>query len=279
MLPVLPWQGRRDSNPQHAVLETAALPLELLPYCDGNPGRVPKPSRALAPPGSARLRLRDRDANPGRVPIPSRALAPPGLARLRLRDRDANPGRVPIPSRALAPPGSARLRLRDRDANPGRVPIPSRALAPPGSARLRLRDRDANPGRVPIPSRALAPPGSARLRLRDRDGNPGRVPIPSRALAPPGSARLRLRDRWEPRLCTRGDEMRRSPSLRLLVLRVLAAPAAILRQLELLGVRALVLRAGVVALATNLTLQGNDNSRGSSHGILLVLLPSFSVTQ
>ena len=24
------WQARRDSNPQHAVLETAALPLELL---------------------------------------------------------------------------------------------------------------------------------------------------------------------------------------------------------------------------------------------------------
>ena len=28
----VPSQGRRDSNPQHAVLETAALPLELLPY-------------------------------------------------------------------------------------------------------------------------------------------------------------------------------------------------------------------------------------------------------
>ena len=27
------WQGRRDSNPQHPVLETGALPLELLP-CD-----------------------------------------------------------------------------------------------------------------------------------------------------------------------------------------------------------------------------------------------------
>src|SRR5713101_1157600 len=26
------WQARRDSNPQHAVLETAALPLELLAY-------------------------------------------------------------------------------------------------------------------------------------------------------------------------------------------------------------------------------------------------------
>ncbi len=26
------WQGRRDSNPQHADLESAALPLELHPY-------------------------------------------------------------------------------------------------------------------------------------------------------------------------------------------------------------------------------------------------------
>src|SRR5438270_13957008 len=26
------WQARRDSNPQHAVLETAALPLELLAF-------------------------------------------------------------------------------------------------------------------------------------------------------------------------------------------------------------------------------------------------------
>ena len=26
------WQGRRDSNPQPADLESAALPLELLPY-------------------------------------------------------------------------------------------------------------------------------------------------------------------------------------------------------------------------------------------------------
>ncbi len=25
------WQGRRDSNPQHSVLETDALPIELRP--------------------------------------------------------------------------------------------------------------------------------------------------------------------------------------------------------------------------------------------------------
>ena len=27
-----PWQGQKDSNPRHAVLETAALPAELYPY-------------------------------------------------------------------------------------------------------------------------------------------------------------------------------------------------------------------------------------------------------
>ena len=28
----LSWQGQKDSNPRHAVLETAALPAELYPY-------------------------------------------------------------------------------------------------------------------------------------------------------------------------------------------------------------------------------------------------------
>ena len=28
----LKWQGQKDSNPRHAVLETAALPAELYPY-------------------------------------------------------------------------------------------------------------------------------------------------------------------------------------------------------------------------------------------------------
>ena len=28
------WQGQKDSNPRHAVLETAALPAELYPYID-----------------------------------------------------------------------------------------------------------------------------------------------------------------------------------------------------------------------------------------------------
>ena len=29
------WQGQKDSNPRHAVLETAALPTELYPYING----------------------------------------------------------------------------------------------------------------------------------------------------------------------------------------------------------------------------------------------------
>ena len=28
------WQGQKDLNPRHAVLETAALPTELYPYID-----------------------------------------------------------------------------------------------------------------------------------------------------------------------------------------------------------------------------------------------------
>ncbi len=29
------WQGQKESNPRHAVLETAALPAELYPYVSG----------------------------------------------------------------------------------------------------------------------------------------------------------------------------------------------------------------------------------------------------
>src|SRR5437899_12506899 len=47
-IPSASWQARRDSNPQHAVLETAALPLELLaldaPPVRAPPGRPAKPS-------------------------------------------------------------------------------------------------------------------------------------------------------------------------------------------------------------------------------------------
>ena len=35
------WQARRDSNPQHSVLETDALPIELLTYNTNRETRVP----------------------------------------------------------------------------------------------------------------------------------------------------------------------------------------------------------------------------------------------
>ena len=35
------WQGQKDSNPRHAVLETAALPTELYPYMVGLHGLEP----------------------------------------------------------------------------------------------------------------------------------------------------------------------------------------------------------------------------------------------
>ena len=34
------WQGRQESNPQPTVLETAALPIELLPFMKYVTGRV-----------------------------------------------------------------------------------------------------------------------------------------------------------------------------------------------------------------------------------------------
>ena len=39
------WQGQKDSNPRHAVLETAALPTELYPYMVGLHGLEPWPDR------------------------------------------------------------------------------------------------------------------------------------------------------------------------------------------------------------------------------------------
>ena len=40
-----PWQGQKDSNPRHAVLETAALPAELYPYVVGLRGLEPRTDR------------------------------------------------------------------------------------------------------------------------------------------------------------------------------------------------------------------------------------------
>ena len=39
------WQGQKESNPRHAVLETAALPAELYPYMVGLHGLEPWTNR------------------------------------------------------------------------------------------------------------------------------------------------------------------------------------------------------------------------------------------
>ena len=43
------WQGQKDLNPRHAVLETAALPTELYPYISlkmvGHQGLEPRTNR------------------------------------------------------------------------------------------------------------------------------------------------------------------------------------------------------------------------------------------
>ena len=44
------WQGQKESNPRHAVLETAALPAELYPYIAdkiGGPSRARTVDRPL----------------------------------------------------------------------------------------------------------------------------------------------------------------------------------------------------------------------------------------
>ena len=38
---IMQWQGQKESNPRHAVLETAALPAELYPYMVGLHGLEP----------------------------------------------------------------------------------------------------------------------------------------------------------------------------------------------------------------------------------------------
>ena len=59
------WQGQKDSNPRHAVLETAALPAELYPYIFVAPtmveeGDVPTgctaPRRGFGGPSGTRTR-------------------------------------------------------------------------------------------------------------------------------------------------------------------------------------------------------------------------------
>src|SRR5712671_2769707 len=52
------WQARRDSNPQHAVLETAALPLELLAFVCCALRAPPGRRRSRRPPSLALLVVR-----------------------------------------------------------------------------------------------------------------------------------------------------------------------------------------------------------------------------
>ena len=42
---LFPWQGQKDSNPRHSVLETDALPAELYPYMVGLQGLEPGTDR------------------------------------------------------------------------------------------------------------------------------------------------------------------------------------------------------------------------------------------
>ena len=49
MVTVSFWQGQKDLNPRHAVLETAALPTELYPYdLVGHQGLEPRTDRLWA---------------------------------------------------------------------------------------------------------------------------------------------------------------------------------------------------------------------------------------
>ena len=41
------WQGQKDLNPRHAVLETAALPSELYPFVIGGPTGTRTPDRPV----------------------------------------------------------------------------------------------------------------------------------------------------------------------------------------------------------------------------------------
>ena len=58
------WQGQKESNPRHAVLETAALPAELYPYMVGLPfGRAAIVTDMAS--HADRLWWAFRDLNPG----------------------------------------------------------------------------------------------------------------------------------------------------------------------------------------------------------------------
>jgi hypothetical protein len=105
-------------------------------------GRFATPKPVVMSPEQVRLlhSLLIFDGNPERVPKPSRALATPGIARLRLRVRMASwpRGKVPVCNTGHA--GSIPAEVSEQDGNPERVPIPSRVLAAAGKAGLRQRD-------------------------------------------------------------------------------------------------------------------------------------------
>ena len=65
------WQGRRDSNPQHPVLETGALPVRATPLLVFHYTRSPRPSQpgtaGVGPIGSPRLAVEGVLAAPGAV--------------------------------------------------------------------------------------------------------------------------------------------------------------------------------------------------------------------
>ena len=149
----------------------------------GNPQRVPNPSRALAPAGKARPRLRDSwEPSKGSQPLPrpgSGGQSPPSPTRFMgtLKGFPTPPApwlRRAKPALAYAIHG-----------NPQRVPKPSRALAPAGKARPRLRDSwEPSKGSQPLPrpgSGGQSPPSPTRFM-----GTLKGFPFPPRALAPAG---------------------------------------------------------------------------------------------
>ena len=99
----LDWQARRESNPQPAVLETAALPIELLAY---SYAKLPalratfQRGRIRSPP--ANVQLSDHLRRQPVLPKASLAHLLQNLRRRRLRRRSCRPRG----SRSAAPPPS-----------------------------------------------------------------------------------------------------------------------------------------------------------------------------
>ena len=155
---VAPQKGAKGSNP----FSSSNL--------DGNPQRAPKPSRALAPAGEARLRLRDH-GNPERVRF---ALRHPTRHPIPLASPFGDFGTCTFPTTAaryarslalgLAKPSRDGRARSARGAGVGRVgPWP-----PKGALWLQaLRLRQQPPGRgqsPPTPTRSWEPSKGSHLR-------------------------------------------------------------------------------------------------------------------